>query len=74
MVAKLFSRLHVIYFPKFSIPPFSCTLYPGVGQLLSLPSLRTEFIECDANGELKWKETEVASDLACSSANTICKF
>lgn len=46
----------------------------GEAKLLSLPSLRTEFIECDANGELKWKEVEVPSDLACSSPNTICKF
>ncbi|KAJ4820193.1 Respiratory burst oxidase-like protein [Rhynchospora pubera] len=45
----------------------------GEAKLLSLPSLRTEFIECDANGDLKWKEVEVASDLACSSANTMCK-
>lgn len=45
----------------------------GEAKLLSLPSLRTEFIECDANGDLKWKEVEIASDLACNSENTICK-
>jgi hypothetical protein len=45
----------------------------GEAKLLSLPSLRTEFIEWNANGELKWKEIEETGDFACSSANTLCK-